>query len=802
MQYPAENQFRDIIENSQEGVWLTDGNHCIVYANPAMAAIAGIGVDQIVGRSALDGFSEETLVYFRSNYRAAVVSDKPIPYECKTITPAGRAAWLGGWLTPMRENGVFSGMVCTVQDITARKSTDEVLAFLTRIGGAPADEPFFPALARFLAESLGMFYVCIDRLEGDGLNARTLAVWCDGNFDSNVTYALKDTPCGEVIGQEVCCFPSDVCERFPRDPMLRDLGAQSYVGVTLWSHTGQPIGLIAVIGRTPMVNRQQAEVILKLIALRAAGELERMVAAEALQASEIRFRTLLDTIPSVAVQGYGPGGTTHYWNQASEQLYGYTAGEAIGRNVLDLIIPPEKREIVRRAIERSFETGRPIPAAELSLVRKDGAQVDVFSSHACIQVPGQEPEMFCVDVDLTERKRAEQELRIAAIAFEAQEGMMVTDADCRILRVNRAFATITGYLPEDVIGQNPRLLQSGMQDANFYAAMWERLGRTGGWEGEIWNRRKSGDIFPEWLTIAAVKDETGEITNYVATFTDITFRKETEDQIRYLAFYDPLTHLPNRRLMLDRLGHALTSSARHHQHGALILIDLDNFKTLNDTLGHDVGDQLLVEVASRLESCIREGDTVARLGGDEFVVIVEDLDGTGLAAMQAESVARKIQVHLSQPYLLDLSLVGDQLNKRSHHCTSSIGITLFRDHPVTIDELMKRADTAMYQAKAAGRNTLRFFDPDMQAVVAARAALEVELRKAITEEQFLLHYQAQVDSVGRVVGAEALLHWKHPVRGLISPVEYIPLAEAAGLIQTLGQWVMETACHWLWRGRA
>jgi len=278
---------------------------------------------------------------------------------------------------------------------------------------------------------------------------------------------------------------------------------------------------------------------------------------------------------------------------------------------------------------------------------------------------------------------------------------------------------------------------------------------------------------------------------------DITERKASADKIEHLAFYDPLTDLPNRRLLLDRLQQALTSSARHNRHGVLMLLDMDDFKTLNDTLGHDVGDRFLVEVAHRLQTCVREGDTVARHGGDEFVVILEDLKEDTLAAMQAESVAVKIQNAMRQPFVLDLALAGGKENTRSYHCSSSIGITLFRDNSVSVDELMKRADTAMYQAKAAGRDTLRFFDPDMQAVVTARAALDSDLREAVQERQFLLYYQPQVDAAGRTTGSEALVRWQHPRRGMVSPADFIPLAEATGLILPIGLWVLETACEQL-----
>jgi diguanylate cyclase (GGDEF)-like protein/PAS domain S-box-containing protein len=391
-------------------------------------------------------------------------------------------------------------------------------------------------------------------------------------------------------------------------------------------------------------------------------------------------------------------------------------------------------------------------------------------------------------------KLAEADLRIAATAFESQEGMVITDAGGRMLKINKAFSEITGYTSEEAIGENPRLLQSGRQDAAFYAAMWRAIGRSGLWRGEIWNRRKDGEAYPEWLTITAVKNADGLVTHYVGTFTDMTQRKTAEDKIKHLAFYDQLTELPNRRLMLDRLERALASCMRQRRHGALIMIDLDNFKTLNDTFGHAVGDQLLIQAAARMTSCVRTGDTVARLGGDEFVVILEDLDPGTRAAIQAGAVMAKINSTLGQPYLLDVATNGDGPSTRSHLCTSSAGITLFQDSSVSVDELMKRADTAMYQAKSAGRNNTLFFDPEMQATLKARAAVEADLRKAVEIEQFLLYYQPQTDHLGRVTGAEALVRWQHPLRGLVLPAEFIPLAEETGLILPLGHWVMHAAC--------
>ncbi|MEI7611587.1 MAG: EAL domain-containing protein [Betaproteobacteria bacterium] len=319
---------------------------------------------------------------------------------------------------------------------------------------------------------------------------------------------------------------------------------------------------------------------------------------------------------------------------------------------------------------------------------------------------------------------------------------------------------------------------------------------NGRYEDELELMRLDGSTFLAHLRGSTLDPSTPHAGS-IWVIEDITQRKSAEEEIRLLAFYDSLTELPNRRLMLDRLAHALTSSTRHHRHCALLLIDLDNFKSLNDTQGHDVGDQLLMSVAARLTSCVRQMDTVARMGGDEFMLLLEDLDEAELAAVQVEGVARKILDHLSEPYLLEAKQAGVKPCQHHHHCTSSIGITLFRGNTVSVDELMKRADTAMYQAKVAGRNTLRFFDPEMQASVTARVAMENNLRRALSGKQFLLHYQAQVDSSSQIIGAEVLLRWQQPELGMISPADFIPLAEETGLILPIGQWVMETACNQL-----
>ena len=383
-------------------------------------------------------------------------------------------------------------------------------------------------------------------------------------------------------------------------------------------------------------------------------------------------------------------------------------------------------------------------------------------------------------------RRNEEDLRISAVSFETQEAILITDVDEKIIRVNTAFTDITGFTPEEVIGQTPRILKSGVQDQEFYQQMWEDILTQGGWRGEIWNRRKDGEIYPEHQVITAIKNKKGEITHYLSTFSDITLRKLNEERIHKLAFYDPLTGLANRRLLEDHIVQALSTSARNLHYCALLFIDLDHFKNLNDTLGHKLGDELLKQVAERLRQCVRDGDTVARPGGDEFIILLQGLGHKKEeAATHTQHIAEKILSRFNEPYVLSES---------QYVLTASIGISLFIDHYESTEELMKRSDLAMYQAKAEGRNAIRFFDPTMQEAAAKRSEIEADLRRAIDEKQFLLYFQPKVTIRGELQGYEALIRWQHPTKGMVSPADFIPVAEETGLIIPIGQWVMEQAC--------
>ncbi len=431
------------------------------------------------------------------------------------------------------------------------------------------------------------------------------------------------------------------------------------------------------------------------------------------------------------------------------------------------------------------------PINEIVLLSKVRVFIDLHRSRAELQhfLSLIEDANRRLSVEIEERRRSEEDSqRLAGTVFATSaEGIIVTDADNNVVAVNPAFSSITGYEPAEVIGTNPRLLKSGCHETEFYQAMWEQLRSAKQWQGEIWNRRKDGDVYPQWLSISVICNPDGSVSRYVGIFSDITKRKRDEEQIWRQANYDALTGLPNRSLFLDRLSQAVADARRNRNALALMFVDLDHFKLINDTLGHSVGDLLLQEAGRRLGACVRDNDTVSRLGGDEFTIVLKRIDSAqGAASVAAATVAEKVIGALARPFWLD----GNQFA-----IGASIGITIFPDDATDEGTLLRNADMAMYRAKETGRNTFAFFTRDMNERVQTLATLGNELRHAIERDELVVHYQPiLMAKTLQVEGAEALVRWRHPRLGLVAPGDFIPVAEETGLIGALGEWVLHTAC--------
>ena len=520
---------------------------------------------------------------------------------------------------------------------------------------------YLDRLVGLIGEILESDFVFIGEYQGDSQRVQTLSVSEKGVILPNFEYSLKGTPCSVLRNEGLCTWASGIQKLFPEDPMLGEMGLESYAGASLYNSRGHPIGILVAMGTHPIKNTHLVRQILRFSASRACVELERL------------------------------------------------------QNSNDLAM--------------AFE---------------------VFE--------------------------------------DTSEAIMITNGSNQIIATNPAFTKITGYTSGEILGQTPKILKSGRHDSFFYTRMWNALMKDGAWQGEIWNRRKSGEVYPEWLSITTIRDSAGRIVKFISLFSDISDRKASELRIEKLAHYDEITDLPNRTLIKERLDQVIEQAASNQSEIAVFFIDLDDFKLVNDSLGHHVGDRLLAKVGERIRSCVRDSDLVGRLGGDEFIVILPNA-----RPQNAINTARRLLQANSETYeIMDHSL----------RVTASIGISSYPQDGTDSLSLLKSADQAMYHSKRARPGSFCFFDQSMNTSLLERVEIESGLRNALQKKELLLHYQPQFDILtGQAIGCEALIRWNHPVRGMLLPQSFIHLAEDSGLIDPLGEWIIREACNQsrLWR---
>lgn len=740
----AMDKFRVLVELSMIGIYaVQDGG--LVYINPQMAAILGYGPGELIGKRIADIVHPDDLPLVQENLR------RRFSGEVDSLRYAFRCLRADGSVIHVEVHS-------RITQFNGRPAVYGTMLDITEQVQAAADL----SLAAKVFESATEGIVITDT------RSRIIAV--NKAFTHLTGYRRED-----VVGKMVPIFEDAMSHDLFTDMMETMIVAGQWRGEFLARKadgSGLPVTLSVSMAKDDAGRLSHYVAIFSDISSRKQLENER-------QASESKFRALVEL--SLAGIYVVQDGIVVYANPRLAEMAGYTQAELTGMHVRDFTAEEDLPILIenhRKRLSGEIDNVRYTYRAK----RRDGSLVEVEAHGRRFDYDGR-PAIIGILLDISDRVAAEKQLQLSAKVFDnASEGILITDAEARIIAVNAAFTRITGYSENEAVGKFSRMFHGKHNDLVANEQMQAQLKQCGHWQGEMIDRRKGGETYPAWLSISSVRDG-DQLTNYVGVFTDFSSRKEAEARLYFLANHDPLTQLPNRTALMDSLGHSIGQARQHSEQMAVLFVDLDRFKTINDTLGHHAGDKLLQVVAQRLRACLTEGDIIARLGGDEFTVLLETLPDEHYAGLVADSILQT----LAKPVVID---------HQEMYITCSIGISLYPNDGLDAHTLLKNADVAMYRAKEMGKNNCQFFASDMNAMAFERLLMENSLRHALDLRQFELYFQPQVDSqTGAVAGMEVLLRWRHPELGLIPPAKFVPLAEENGLIVSIGEWIIEETCR-------
>jgi len=674
-------------------------------------------------------------------------------------------------------------MVGTLQDISERKQLENALNTIASFSPTAEFSKYFEACISSLVNVYNTAYGFIGLFSDESRERiTTQVVWAHGKLVDNFEYELRGTPCADVLSMRKELITEKASKLYPNDTLLADMGVESYFGAPMISDSGKKLGLIAVLDTQPMKVTSWTESILGIFAQRIASFIEHKRSEEKIHASEKELRNIFHNMQDTYYRTDTEGVITRL-SESVKILLGYEVDELLGTKISNLHVEPERRE---QLIEEIKKTGT-VRGFEMPMKHKDGTVVwGSTNSNYYRDAKGNIAGIEGMVRNISEHREAELQMQKMSSALEQSADMVViTDNQGVVEYVNPAFESITGYSFEEVVGNPPNILKSGKQSDEFYSNLWRTILSGEVFRDILINRKKNGELYYEEKTITPIKNSHGEITSFVATGRDITSRMENEERLNFIAHHDTLTELPNRTLFMDRLNQSLAHARRYSKRVAILFVDLDRFKNINDTLGHDVGDQMLSQLATRLATGIRQDDTVARLGGDEFAILLNDIENEQTVSQLAQMILQGLE----QP----LELEGREL-----FITASIGISLFPNDGEEARTLLKNADVAMYKAKDLGKNNYQFYSTNMSARAFQRLSMENSLRRALERKEFMLFYQPQFNvETNRITGVEALIRWQHPDLGMVLPDDFIPLLEETGLITRVGYWIIATACEQL-----